>query len=190
MSLVTHQPTTYFPATPKSVRSSASGKTGRMSAGLVVMPKNKKKIAANRSLSGTSLALAVSATSPVSSSPIRNAATTPEKPIRSASPAASSAAPKTVSSSPPGSFGSKTLNNLPVPLKARRITNPVIASASPTVIKPLRADTPSTTEVRSGKYGASAKSSKTKTPIALLETSDFLKPISLISCAAIPEEET
>ena len=45
MSLATHPPTPSFPATPTTVSSRASGRTAGMSSGLVVIPKNRKKIA-------------------------------------------------------------------------------------------------------------------------------------------------
>ena len=67
---------------------------------------------------------------------------------------------------------------------------PVIIKANDTEIKPVSADRPSTSEVRSGRYGARAKSSNTKIVTIRFESSERLQPDSRISSDAIPEDET
>ena len=102
MSRPTHQPTPILPAIPRIEKAIAAGNTLTTSTTEMLKPKNKKKIAENISLSGANLLLNDSATSPVRSIPIRNAAMAPENPARVAAPAAAMVAPNTSSNKTPG----------------------------------------------------------------------------------------
>ena len=85
-------------AIPRKESSKAGKIAGGREAGFILSPKNRKKIAAKRSLSGANLSLATMAKSPVKSKPNKNAATAPEKPRREDKPATSKAPPNTKSS--------------------------------------------------------------------------------------------
>ena len=62
--------------------------------------------------------------------------------------------------------------------------------ATDTETSPAAAERPSTKEDSNGKYGAKARSSKTKIATTRLESSDLRQPVSRSNCEAIPEEDT
>ena len=168
----------------------AIGNFATTSAGSVCKPKNTKKTAANTSRKGAIRMRIASASSPVISSPTKNAATAEEKSNMAATPPANSASPNVVSNKDaPLSALSKNAKGFP----PRAPTNSSTATTNnpdPTPKAPERNDAAPPMAASTGRYGAITKSSNTK-----IVTSDFhsgrdFHPISRATCVAIPLLDT